>query len=174
MPNGAEPLTDNDRDLVRQLHEAGLARNDIAREIGRSPSTVSKLAKELGLSFDRSKTQVATAAKVADAKARRARLQLDLLADAERLRQQLWQEHEYIDHGGKEFIEARWTQPEPTSADKLKLMQAAKLALDGSLRLDQHDGDGSNETVGSLLGSLFDNLVTKHAEPEPPVGGGDD
>lgn len=164
MPNAHAPLTDNDRDLVRQLHAAGAARNDIAREIGRSPSTVSKLAKELGLSFDRTKTAVATAAKVNDAKARRAQLQLDLLGDAERLRRQLWEECEYIDHGGKDFNEARWTQPEPSSADKLKLMQAAKLALDGSLRLDQHDGDGSNETVGSLLGALFDNLVSEHGE----------
>lgn len=163
-------VTDTEREQVRTLHAAGFGRNDIAREIGRSAGTVTTIAKQLGLSFDRAATADATAAKVADAKARRAALQLDLLGDAEKLRAQLWQPHEYVDHGGKDFDEARWTQPEPTAADKLKLMQAAKLALDGSLRLDQHDGDGSNETVGSLLGSLFDNLVGQHGEQQPVDG----
>lgn len=171
MPNASAPLTDQDREHVRQLHADGLNRNEIAREIGRSPSTVTKIAKALGLTFDRSKTHLAVIAHQVDAKAKRARLMQDLLDDAARLRAELWQPHEYIDHGGKDFVEARWTQPTPSSADKLKLMQAARQALDGSLRLDQHDGDGTAETVGSLLGSLLDDLVGRHGE-QPADGDG--
>lgn len=159
-----QPITQAERDQVAKLHAAGLGRNEIARAIGRNVASVSKIAGQLGLSFDRSATRAATAAKVTDAKAKRAQLMRDLLDDAARLRAELWQPHEYIDHGGKDFVEARWTQPTPSSADKLKLMQATKVALDGSLRLDQHDGDGSAETVGSLLGSLLDDLVGRHGE----------
>ncbi|MGW1678517.1 helix-turn-helix domain-containing protein [Saccharopolyspora sp. NPDC002376] len=50
----ASPITDADRERVRELHTQGKTRNHIASEIGRSPSTVSKIARELGLSFDRS------------------------------------------------------------------------------------------------------------------------
>lgn len=166
-------ITDAERKQVRQLHARGLGRNDIARELGRSVSTITAVAKQLGLSFDRSMTAAATAAKVADAKARRAALQLDLLGDAEKLRAQLWVEHEYIDHGGKDFNEARWTQPEPTAADKLKLMQAAKLALDGSLRLDLHDADnGAGEATSMLdalaagLGAAYEQLKNRNADDD--------
>ncbi|MGW1680539.1 helix-turn-helix domain-containing protein [Saccharopolyspora sp. NPDC002376] len=50
----ASPITDSDRTRARELHEQGKTRNDIAKTLGRSPSTVSKLARELGLSFARS------------------------------------------------------------------------------------------------------------------------
>lgn len=160
----ARPVTDTERQQVATLHAAGCSRNDIAAQLGRSGATISKIATDLGLSFDRSAVQAATVAKVADARARRAQLMTDLLDDARRLREQLWAPHEYIDHGGKEFTEARWTQSEPTAADKLRLMQAATTAVNASLRLDQRDGDGSVDQVGSLLGSLFDTLRDRHPE----------
>lgn len=137
----AGPITEAERRRIAELHAAGVSRNEIAVEVGRSTGAVSKVAAQLGLSFDRSAVQAATAARVVDAKAKRAALLLDLLDDATRLRQQIWQPHVYIDHGGRDFTEARWTQAEPTSADKLKLMQAAGIAVDKSMRLEQHDSD---------------------------------
>lgn len=156
------PITDEDRQRVAELHAAGENRNAIARAIGRSGATVSKIAAELGLDFDRSAVKAATEARTADARARRTALMLDLLEDAQKLRQRLWVETTYIDHGGRDFTREVWTQPEPTAQDKLKLMQAASTAINSSLRLDERDGDGSNETIGSLLGDLFDGLVAKH------------
>lgn len=151
-----KPLTDAERDRIRALHGQGMGRNDIAAELGRSQSTVSKVAAELGLSFDRSRTEAATTAKVADAKARRAALSLALIGDAERLRSQMWVPTEYRDHGGKDFIEARWVQEEPTAADKLKLMQAAGVAVDRSLRLEQHDTDSQGlAAVDQWLKTMF-------------------
>ncbi|WUY03430.1 helix-turn-helix domain-containing protein [Streptomyces anulatus] len=47
------PITDTDRRAVRRHHAAGLSRNDIARKIKRSASTVPKPAAEMGLSFNR-------------------------------------------------------------------------------------------------------------------------
>lgn len=68
----SNPVTDKDRERLRQLHAQGLGRNAIAREMKRSPRTISVLAEELGLTFDRTATAVATQARVIDAKARRA------------------------------------------------------------------------------------------------------
>lgn len=136
-----QPVTDTERQRVRDLHAAGRTRNDIATELNRSGSTISKIAKDLGLSFNREQVKAATEAKVADARARRAALMNQYLDDAERLRQQIWEPHEYRDHGGRDFVAQKWTQPEPTAADKLKLMQASTTATASSLKLDLHDTD---------------------------------
>ena len=80
------PLTDRDRDQVRALHSEGCNRNEIARRLGRAQSTVSKIARELGLAFDRSRTTAATEARQADAKARRTELANLALDDADAMR----------------------------------------------------------------------------------------
>lgn len=153
------PLTDDERRKIRDLHAAGLSRNEIAKQIGRSGSTVSITAEQLGLSFVRgAEVASATAARVADAKAKRATLMNELLDDAAKLRAQIWEPHEYREHGGRDFIEQRWTQDEPTAADKLKLMQAATIAVDRSLRLDLHDSDTGADGAVGMIGALFGAL----------------
>lgn len=153
-PRGSRPLTTDELAQLRALHANGMGRNDIARALERSPASISKYAAEAGLSFDRSSVQAATAARKADAAAKRAALQLLLLDDARRLRAQLWEKHEYREYGGKEFVLRKWTQDEPTPTDKLKLMQATGAAIDRSLRLAEHDADGGLEQAKSLLGEI--------------------
>lgn len=145
------PWTDAESDQLRQLHAEGKSLTQAAKLMGRGKATLSNKSKALGLDWDRSATALATTAKVADAKARRVQLELDYLDDAQKLRQQLWMQHEYIDHGGKEFVEVRWTQDQPAPADKLKLMQASTMAASHSLRLADHDaGTGAAAVVGLL------------------------
>lgn len=161
------PITEDDKRRVRDLHAAGESRNAIAEAIGRSGASVSKIAKELGLSFDRSKVKAATEAKVADARARRAALMLNLLDDAAKLRAQLWVPHTYVDHGGKDFVRAEWTQPEPSSADKLKLMQATAAAANTSMRLDEHDTVGDDvDEAKSMIGALAAGLQAAYDHME--------
>lgn len=73
-----ETIVTTVRDLigptVAELAANGIARNEIARRIGVSPSTVSLAAENLGIKFDRAQTSAATAARVADFKARRVEL----------------------------------------------------------------------------------------------------
>ena len=160
------PLTQADRDRVRELHAAGRNRNQIAKDIGRSGATVSKIAGELGLSFDRELVKAATDAKVADAREKRAQLMLDYLTDAQRLRTQLWVATQYREHGGRDFVRQEWTQPEPTAADKLKLMQASTSASGASLRLDLHDGDRGADGAKSMLGALAAGLQAAYDQLE--------
>lgn len=158
MARPPRPVTDHDRQRVRELHAEGLSRNAIARELGRSGKTISYIAAEMGLDFERTRTAAATEAKKTDARAKRAALALDLLDDAARLRAQLWKPADYVDHGGKEFERRDWTTPEPTYADKLKIMQAVGIAADKSVRLDEYDADPGIDAAKSMLGALARGL----------------
>lgn len=165
------PLTAAEADRVRELHAQGMSRNLIAKEIGRSWSSVTKLAKQLGLTFDRAAPRAAIEAAIVDAKAKRASLMQNLLDDAEKLRQQLWQPAHVYSFGGKDNTFAEAHVPQPSFRDQRDIMAAANTALGASLRLDQHDGDGSVEQVGSLLGALFDGITGRHAD-QPADGDG--
>ncbi len=136
-----KPITDEDRRRVGEHHAAGKYRNAIAKEIGRSGSTVSKIASELGLSFNREATAAATEAKVIDAKAKRADLMNKLLDDAERLRQQLFAPTVIHSFGGKENVYNSKPVDQPLFRDQRDIVQAVNTALSASLRLDLHDAD---------------------------------
>lgn len=163
---GKPPLTDDEVDRIRDLHARGYGRNAIARELGRSGGAVSKWCEDLGLDFNRESTKVAVAARKTEAAALRSELELQLLDDAQRLRSQMWQPHEYIAHGGKDFDEARWTQDEPSPVDKLKLMQAAGIAVDRSVKLGDLDKDDEVEAARSMLVNLFEALGLAVTEAE--------
>lgn len=163
-------ITEKKREQVRLLHEQGLGRNAIAEKTGLSAGSVTAVARKLGLTFDRAMTEDATRARKADAAALRAELELTLAEDARRLRAQVWQPHEYIDHGGRDFFEARWTQPEPSPVDKLKLMQAAGIALSSSLKIAESSPDAGVPAARSMLGALADSLRAAYDALEPADG----
>jgi hypothetical protein len=76
----ADPITPAERATVRRLHAAGESRNAIARAIGRSASSVSKIAAQEGLRFEGgARVAPATEARRADAAARREQLAADAL-----------------------------------------------------------------------------------------------
>jgi len=153
-----QPLTaDEERELTR-LHAEGLSMRKVAKEMDRSLSSVQRVSRRLGLTWDHSSTAAATAAKQIDNRARRAALETLLLENAEHLAQQVRLPHEYIDHGGKDFIEVRWVQDEPTPTDKLKLMQAVGIGIDRSIRIAEFDADAGTATVRSMLLGLAEAL----------------
>lgn len=135
------PPADIDPQRLRELHGQGLSSSAIAGELGVSQSTISRHARRLGLSFDRSKTKAATEAKVVDAKAKRAQLANDLLDDAAKIRAQLWEPALVYSFGGRDNTYAEMWQDRPDFAAQLKIVQAAKAALDGVLRIEAHDAD---------------------------------
>lgn len=162
------PLTDEDRRQVAELHAQGFARNEIARRIRRSPSTVSKLADELGLDFDRAATKAATRAKVADAKARRAALSVLLIEDAHRLRKQLWQPCTLVKIGGKDNVATEHPLQQPLFEDKLKIMQACGIAVDKHARLVELDADQGAEDGKAMLTGLAEALGKAWAAGQNP------
>jgi hypothetical protein len=170
----ARPITDEDRRRVKALHAAGRNRNQIAKEIGRSGSTVSKIAAELDLSFDREAAKAATEARVADAKARRVDLMHALLDDAERLRQQLFAPTRIHSFGGKDNTYASRDVDQPLFRDQRDIMQSVSTAITASLRIDDHDTDNGAEGARSMVGSLFDALRGAYDQMQDTDGDGGD
>lgn len=153
-----QPWTREDDQTLTRLHADGSTLRGAAKTMGRPLATTQQNANRLGLQWDRSQTRNATVAKQADNRARRAALEALLLENAEHLARQVRQPHEYIEHGGKDFIEVRWQQDEPTPTDKLKLMQAAGIGIDRSLRIAEFDADNGAEAVKSMLGGIASAL----------------
>jgi hypothetical protein len=81
----ARPITDTELARLRELHGTGASCRAIAREMDRSPVTVSRHAAALGLSFDRSQVKAATEARVADIAARRAKVSAQFIEITEKM-----------------------------------------------------------------------------------------
>lgn len=155
--NPKPPTPPEKRAEVLRLHGEGMTRNDIARTVGVSGSTVSKIVAEAGGTFARGgEVKAATEARKTDAAAIRAELELQYAQDAQRLRSQIWQPHKYIDHGGRDYDRVEWTQDEPSPVDKLKLMQASTIAVDRSLKIsDSGRGTADLSAVDQWLAHML-------------------
>lgn len=161
------PVTAEELQQIRNLHAQGKGRNDIARALGRSPRTISIHAADLGLTFDRTMTEAATRARVADLAERRAILAEALQGDAERLSAQLWQPTKVFNIGGKDNTYTDHDVDEPPADAKKSLMAAAGIAVEKSMKLVPPEVDDANvEAARSMLGSLADGL-SRLAAQEP-------
>lgn len=79
-------ISDQQREQVIQLHGEGKKRNEIARETGISPGSVTNICKAAGLTFDRSMTKKATEARQIDMAELRSELTTSTLRVADKLR----------------------------------------------------------------------------------------
>lgn len=139
--------------VLRRHHAAGHSLRRTAGEMGFGLQTISDHAKEIGLSWDQaSKTQAAANARNATAKDRRARIQLGLLEDAEKLRSQIFAPTLVYNFGGKDNDYNERMMDEPPHADKLRIMQAVGIAVDKSLKLAEHDSTGAEEGRSLMRG----------------------
>ncbi|MFS4103769.1 hypothetical protein [Streptomyces sp. PD-S100-1] len=153
-------MSEDKWDDVRRLHAEGKGRNAIARELGIEASCISRTAAHLGLTFDRSKIEAATRARLADLAERRSLLAENLTSDAERLREQIWEPRKYWDWGGKDHDFDTYDADEPTAADKRALMGAAGMAIDRSLKLAPVETSGSGaDDAKSMLGKLAQGIA---------------
>ncbi|MFF3622344.1 helix-turn-helix domain-containing protein [Streptomyces sp. NPDC002467] len=151
----SNPVTDADREQVRALHAQGLGRNEIARRLNRGSRTISVIAEELGLTFDRTATAVATEARKADARARRVALVERAYARAEKIYSRL----EADETTGYRFtsptvngIESKTLDHVPAQ-DERALAMAAGQHLSHAAKLEAIDaGAGHEEDRGILAG----------------------
>jgi hypothetical protein len=146
---------------IIRLHGQGYGRNDIARAVGCPGASVSGICAQLGLSFDRSKVRAATAARVADAKAMRAALQVRLLEEADARLDELYEPVLVFNFGGRDNTYAEQTLAQPTIEQKLKLTQAASTAITQALKLAEFDQDDGASEGRSLIGALAERLGVK-------------
>ncbi|MFJ8146965.1 helix-turn-helix domain-containing protein [Streptomyces sp. NPDC096048] len=169
----ARPLTAKDRAAVKRLHADGKSRNDIARAIKRSPSTVSKIAAAFDppLKFDRApQVEAATAVRKADLAARRAAFAERLQDAAERELGKMQAPTLYWEWGGKDHEYAEKLADEPTPADRRSIMSIIATAVDRSLKLVPPKDDAGAESrsvIGELMAGLARNYAERHGGPPP-------
>lgn len=165
------PITDADRRRVAELHAQNLGRNEIAKAIGRSPDTVSRIARDQGLSFARgAQVEAATIARKADLAARRAALAEKLQDHAELELTKLTSPTMYFEWGGKDHKYDERLQPEPTPADRRAIMSTLATAIDRSLKLVPPKDDGGSESrsvIGELMAGLVGEYTKRHGGPPP-------
>ncbi len=154
MAERGRPVDAETRARIQQLHKAGRKRNEIARELSLSPSTVSKICGELGLNFDRSSTAAAVEAHQIDAKARRAALVARGYKRAETLYERL--EAPSFSTLVKQFGGAEATLdlefvPTPNERD---IAQAISTHLTVVAKLEALDSDNGVSDEKSLLAAL--------------------
>src|ERR1051325_11555103 len=114
----ARPVTDEDRERVRQLHAEGKGRNEIAKTLERSGRTISAIAEDLAISFSRAgEVRAATEVRQADLEARRAAFAIRLQDIAEREAAKMSRPHLYWDWGGKEHHFDTYEASEPRSEE---------------------------------------------------------
>lgn len=154
----AHHVTQDDRDRVAALHAAGKGRNEIARALDVSAGTVTNIARALGLSFDRSETAAATAAKVVDLKARRAAIQARLIARAEKVLDRL-EGDTYTalvkTAGGAEEVRELHFVP---ARDEKDLQYVVGGYLIADERLQRASGDSGEDATRSMLSGLFQDV----------------
>lgn len=163
------PVTQSERDEIMRLHAEGHGRNEIARQIGRGTRTVSVVAAEMGLSFDRTHTAVATAARMTDARARRAALIDRYYEQAHKALDRLdREEHEITEVSLGKAV--RYTTPELPPHDVRALLLTSTAASSQAAKLEALDGDPGTEAARSMLTSLADGIRRLAGAPEDDTG----
>lgn len=147
---------------IGRLAAEGVARNEIARRLGVSVGSVTRHAP--AGSFDRSMTAEAVKARQIDMAARRAELAGNLLADAERLREQLWEPALVYAFGGKDNTYEDHTLEEPSFADKRAIISSVSTAMAAHLRLVDHDSDGGVAHAESAMDKFMDAVAERAAQ----------
>ncbi|QTU45632.1 helix-turn-helix domain-containing protein [Streptomyces scabiei] len=160
------PVTDEDHQAVRRLAAQGLGRNEIARQLNRSPRTISTIAEALDppVTFDRTMTAVATQARVIDAKARRAALIHRAYTRAEKIYDRL----EADESSGYKFtsttvngIETKTLDHVP-GPDERALATAAGQHLTQAAKLEALDTNNGVDDAKSMLGQLAAGLTAAY------------
>lgn len=144
------PVRDDERSDILEAIRAGESLCSIAQRTGRGKSTIGRIAKAAGLTFDRTRTNAATAAKQADVQARLAAFADGLLGDMERLRLQLWEPCVVYSFGGKEntFNEAEISEPDFRA--KQAIMTSLGIGTDKILAIRKAEA-GPGEAAGLIV-----------------------
>lgn len=165
-------LTDDERARIHTMHAAGQSLGHIATELGRSKSTVSKFARDHGLTWGTDRTAKATDAKVASNREKRATLETRFLDEAAKLLDQLHEPFVAFNFGGKDNTYAERELPEPDVKAKQTLIQAAGTAVDKAVKLAEVDKAGAGADAGkSMVGALFNAFrITPVEDTQEPAG----
>lgn len=142
-----DPIT---RARVAELHAAGKGRNAIAIELGISNSTVTRIAKALGLDFSRAQTAVAVKARSVDLASMRLRLAEKMTLAAEELLDSRDKPYLVYAFGGKENDYNEHTLDRPPVETVRTIVQTAGIAFDKATKFLDTTDDGERDAKSLL------------------------
>lgn len=162
----ARPWTDADTARLRELHGQGKSLHQIAAEMDRSKSTISRHADRASLTWDRTSTATATQALVADNRARRAALVHRAYTRAEhvldRLEAATFTTLVPCGPGQQEAQSLDFVPPQ----EERSLAQAVSTYLASAARLEAIDSDAGTDAAKAMLTDLF-AAIRDAAGPAP-------
>lgn len=147
-------ITEDEKDQIAKLIEQGVPRNEIARQTSRSAGSVTKLAKDRGLSFDRSSTKHATEARKADHARILAELQGRFLEETQKALDELHDGATLYHWGDGKFMQAEITAPDFKA--KRDIMWRAGSAIRNFLEIDNRGttGDDADTALEAFMKAL--------------------
>jgi len=150
------PITDDQRQRIKDLHAQGVSRNDIARQAGVSAGTVTNVCKANDLTFDRSSTKDATRARVADNKLRRQAIIARLYGRSEKILDRLEAPTFMVRMMGPTGSEKVYDE-EPPAGDERSLATSIGIYLDKAAKLEDYDKSPADSAAAA--GSVVDKLM---------------
>ena len=171
------PVTPQLRAQVAELHSGGMGRNAIAREVGVSTATVTKIAREAGLTFDREATAFATKVRLIELADARATLAKSFAVRAQELLDALDEPVTLGNFGGRDNTWNETLLDEPTIEGKRSLIQAAATAARAATELSKADTAdvsriaalGMLDLMHGALGGAIDALEQVGELPDPTI-----
>ncbi len=158
------PVTDEDTERVRQLHADGKSVRAIAREMDRSASTIRDIGKRLHLSWDRSQTAAATAAKQADLRAIRAERVAWAYQQIGEIAQRL-AERPYRTVGRDEDgATTEVTLSVVPAKDMLDLSRSIGVLAKVAVDLEKVDASAGTDDARSMVGALVEMLQANRGQ----------
>lgn len=158
------------RARVAALHAQGMGRNAIAAELGVGNSTVTRIAKALGLDFSRAQTAVAVQARSVDLAAGRQRLAEKMLGRAERMLDDLDGPYLVYAFGGKDNVYEEHELEKPPVEVQRTAVATAGIAFDKVTKYLEKDTSGV-ATAHSLLDTLAEGFKAAAESYSPPETG---
>ncbi len=144
------PVDDETRADVRARIAAGQPRNKIAREVGIGAATVSKIADDAGLTFDRSRIESATKARQVDLAAGRTRLAEKMLAASESMLDKIDEPYLVYNFGGKDNEYNFRTLDSAPVEVRRSVIVTAGITFDKLTRIVERDNGGLEQAQGVL------------------------
>jgi IS30 family transposase len=139
-------LTPEERQQIIDLLPTGASCRQIAKQVGRSYTTVSAIARDVGHEFGRLQSTRATEINQAYTSERRAQLRLKTLANIERLTEEMFSPTVAFNFGGRDNSYNEHRIPQPTYKDIRDIAQAIAAqyrVIEAIDKQDHTDTDGS-------------------------------
>lgn len=151
-------LTDAEKARIVELARRGWTCRQVAVEVSRSPTTVSRTARQAGVVWGEV-NQARANATVAYGAERRAVLASQLQIEAEKLLAEIRKPMVAYNFGGKDNTYNERTMSEPDTRAKRDLVHAATMASKAALEIDKHDNRSTDvDQAAGLIVALVDGL----------------